>query len=490
MTRARFFFALLVLAPVAVWTSCASEPRAEPGPAALTRPLDIAFDWQARVICDWPAMAKFEVDGRKIPVEGRPCLVVVPAAGEDPAALLREVAGAAGADVRTYWAAPDAATDEAARKAGVPRTAGAVAPEIGAAIPVPIRPALLVLGPNGEIRHAHFPGSAWDPLLWKFELGEIAYEIDFEARVLSARRFTPKSSPGLQGALACAGCHRREFKDWLMTPHSSALEDLVHLDRDTDRECIGCHVVGWEKGGYSDRDKHRALADVQCEACHLPERTHSLTKPMQGDDYYAVCGSCHTQNFSFFKDFKAAKDYVSHPQRDAAVGDPKVNYEARHFFIGRMKDQMYLEVCGKTDYVGSAKCRECHTKEHEQWAGTAHGKAFGTLVAKGSAEDPKCLPCHSTGYGLKTGFTSEAATPQFKDVGCESCHGPGLKHIEAKTDEERRTTIFSFDQKCPTCVIERICLTCHDEHKRPCLSKGESPFDLTTFGPKIRHLSK
>lgn len=497
MSRSRLFAALLALVPLVLWTSCTGGPGAEPGgPPAdpkAKRPLDAAFEWQARVLCDTQALPGFEAGGRKIPEKDSPCIVVVPKAGEDPAELLKEAAAVAAGErgIMAYWAAPDVATDEAARKAGVAGITGAVAPHVGAAIPVDIRPALLFVNHGGFIRFAHLPGSAWDGELFRFEARELAYEAAKAKGGLriEVRRITPAPSKEFKGALYCGACHRGMFRDWLLTPHSIALDDLVAISRDQDAECIGCHVVGWEKGGYSDREKHRPLADVQCESCHVPERTHSPTNPMslKKDDYVQMCVKCHTQKFSFFQDPGMAMKYVSHPQRAAAEFDPKVDYDMRPTAIGSIKDQMYAEVCGKTDYVGSSKCLECHKQAHEQWSGTPHSQAFAALEREGKAEDPKCLPCHTTGHGQKKGFQNAKDTPDFKGVGCESCHGPGLKHIEAKNDAERLSTIFAFDQKCPTCVVTRICQSCHDEHKRPCIQKGEAPFNLNDFIKKVRH---
>ncbi len=503
MSRLRLLCSLLVVAPLAVWTSCAVGPRAEPGggpapePAKAKRPLDAAFDWQSRVLCDTQPLPQFDAGGVKLPQPGEPCVIAVPKAGDDPAELLRAAAKVAADEkyFKAYWAAPDAATDEAARKAGVAGITGAAAAAVDAAIPVEIRPALLFVGPEGSIRFANLPGSSWDPDLFRYQAREIAAQMAADkARAegslrVEVRRLTPEPSKDFKGALWCGACHRGFFRDWLLTPHSVALDDLEVLGRAGEAECIKCHVVGWEKGGYSDREKHRHLADVQCEACHIPERTHSTTRPMStaNDDYLAVCGQCHTQKFSFFSDPALAMKYVSHPQREAAEFDPKVKFDIRPAAIGAMKDQMYADVCGKTDFVGTAKCIECHKEAHAQWADTPHGKAFAALERENKPDDPKCLPCHTTGYGQKKGFQSAAATPGFKNVGCESCHGPGLKHIEAKTDAERRETIFAFDQKCPTCVITRICQSCHDEHKRPCFVKNERPFELIEFLQKVRH---
>ena len=99
----------------------------------------------------------------------------------------------------------------------------------------------------------------------------------------------------------------------------------------------------------------------------------------------------------------------------------------------------------KHAYVGSQKCKKCHTKEYKSWAETNMADAFDLLKAGVRAEEKKaagldpakdytkdkeCLPCHVTGYGEKGGFVSAKKTPDHLGVGCETCHGPGGTYIE------------------------------------------------------------
>jgi hypothetical protein len=99
-------------------------------------------------------------------------------------------------------------------------------------------------------------------------------------------------------------------------------------------------------------------------------------------------------------------------------------------------------------FIGAAKCKNCHSSKESgdqfgHWKQQKHAKAFETLATpeakkagadKGVAEPQKaaeCLKCHETAAAeaddrLMKGFDRTAG------VQCESCHGPGEKHMKAR----------------------------------------------------------
>ncbi|HJT34811.1 MAG TPA: multiheme c-type cytochrome [Pirellulales bacterium] len=117
--------------------------------------------------------------------------------------------------------------------------------------------------------------------------------------------------------------------------------------------------------------------------------------------------------------------------------------------------------------AGTDACRDCHAADCTQWAGSPHGEAWTTLVGKQSQFDPYCQQCHTTGYGLPGGFESVAKSPTQTNVGCESCHGPSLAHVE----HARTRTIY---------VASDRCLHCHDRENSP-------TFDYAAYWPQIEH---
>jgi 2',3'-cyclic-nucleotide 2'-phosphodiesterase (5'-nucleotidase family) len=93
-------------------------------------------------------------------------------------------------------------------------------------------------------------------------------------------------------------------------------------------------------------------------------------------------------------------------------------------------DAASLLSVSNSPFVGVETCSTCHTREYEIWQKTGHAHAMATLEAKNQQFDTECVQCHVVGY-KKGGFQSLITTPQFANVQCESCHGPGRRHSES-----------------------------------------------------------
>ena len=145
------------------------------------------------------------------------------------------------------------------------------------------------------------------------------------------------------------------------------------------------------------------------------------------------------------------------------------------------------------EYVGSAKCKLCHSAEFKAWEETTHANAFTNLKAgdqkdvvrvaqrmkvtlTGPAfESAACVICHVTGYGLAGGYpaTGGENTAAVAAVGCESCHGPGSLHVSAPKAEKKKFTSKT--------VPAKLCLQCHTPAVSPefnyeeMLQKGAHP---------------
>ena len=88
----------------------------------------------------------------------------------------------------------------------------------------------------------------------------------------------------------------------------------------------------------------------------------------------------------------------------------------------------------KLTYVGTKACAGCHAAEFAKWQAAPHSKAMNTLekLAKRPSLrefDGECVKCHTVGFDHPTGYVDNVKTPGLRDVGCESCHGPGSGHV-------------------------------------------------------------
>ena len=79
-------------------------------------------------------------------------------------------------------------------------------------------------------------------------------------------------------------------------------------------------------------------------------------------------------------------------------------------------------------YDGTFDCGYCHAQTAADWSQTPHASTFDALTSTGNQTNSTCLPCHTLGYGVSTGFIDTNTTPYFEDVRCENCHGPAGGH--------------------------------------------------------------
>ncbi len=140
------------------------------------------------------------------------------------------------------------------------------------------------------------------------------------------------------------------------------------------------------------------------------------------------------------------------------------------------------------EFIGSKACMACHKGPakgaiFESWEKSAHATALSKLPAE-SQKDPKCLPCHSTGFGKPGGFNPAAATnaPGLDAVGCEACHGAGkdYKVIHAKKDRAKSVEAGLVVPSAATCK------SCH-EGAVPAGHKALPKFDYAAAKTKIEH---
>jgi hypothetical protein len=188
-------------------------------------------------------------------------------------------------------------------------------------------------------------------------------------------------------------------------------------------------------------------------------------------------------------------------------GDPKTHPGG--YYLSRYGQKKHtLQVMGPTaaqkkkdavpTYVGSERCGDCHEEAYKVWKGSKHSHAYQTLVdAKRPSlrqYDPECIVCHTVGFGHQGGFKDAVATKHLKNVGCESCHGPGSLHASDPNDKEwadRMNLAWKApDKKARMAKIDYFCQTCHDTdndvHWKELAGKG----GFERKWPQVQHYEK
>jgi len=165
------------------------------------------------------------------------------------------------------------------------------------------------------------------------------------------------------------------------------------------------------------------------------------------------------------------------------------------------------------EFVGAAKCGECHTKAYAKWKDSKHAHAYDSLKTgrKGQysqpiprIHDPECLSCHVTGWSPQgvfpydSGFLPEVIANHenspnryalLQGQQCENCHGPGSDHValemQVKHDPQsvgvemlrlsrRKMVLSKVDAK------DNLCIKCHDYENSP-------NFQFEEYWKKIEH---
>ena len=114
-------------------------------------------------------------------------------------------------------------------------------------------------------------------------------------------------------------------------------------------------------------------------------------------------------------------------------------------------------------YAGTDQCLACHPGAAAVWKKSAHARAFATVTERKADADPKCIGCHTVGFGSFSGYRREFGAARLVDVGCESCHGPGSLHVRQREGDS--TVNFTFRP-----LGAGDCIRCHfGEYSRPFL---------------------
>ena len=286
------------------------------------------------------------------------------------------------------------------------------------------------------------------------------------------------SKNGYSGEKTCGICHEKEHIQWKLTKHADAFLSLMRKGEEDNDTCVSCHVTGFgSAGGYSISDKKysRHLEGVQCESCHgagytsCSAFTQSKPKKKNTSEWQKTCTSCHTEKESL--NFVFAKRYprILHTN----VPDfSNMSRQERLQFVRAYREKKNI-FDNPARYRGAESCRKCHEKEYRHWEKTVHAGVYKT--EKAETAPPEKLFRYNTGVGDAGGYPE----PGREGVQCETCHGPGEKHI-ANPEVKGHGYIVSLGSECSSCVVEQICRRCH--------SAADDPdFDFQKELEQVRH---
>ncbi len=147
-------------------------------------------------------------------------------------------------------------------------------------------------------------------------------------------------------------------------------------------------------------------------------------------------------------------------------------------------------------YIGVDRCRICHMSkksgdQYGVWKGSKHAQAYTTLTtpaakavaekagqgAKAPHENPECLRCHVTAFGVADQFKGPKFN-QTEGVGCEVCHGPGEDYSPMKVMRDPAAAAAAGLKF----MDEAGCKHCHNPE-----SPTYKPFTWAEFWPKVAH---
>jgi hypothetical protein len=148
------------------------------------------------------------------------------------------------------------------------------------------------------------------------------------------------------------------------------------------------------------------------------------------------------------------------------------------------------------EFVGHAVCAECHTTAAEVYEGTPHFHATDSISKPTQRSDiprhhdPECLSCHVTGWDpqgyfpYESGYLDLEKSVALHSTGCESCHGPGSRHVAIEEEEvevtEAERDAFRAKMRLTLENAKNKCYECHDLDNSP-------EFDFDRYWEEVKH---
>jgi len=162
---------------------------------------------------------------------------------------------------------------------------------------------------------------------------------------------------------------------------------------------------------------------------------------------------------------------------------------------GGEPDEIVPVAKGEPFYVGSVQCASCHAEAYTLWEKTAHAKAWETLEEQNKHTNRDCIGCHVVGYEQPGGSALKNVqypasnelgmkwTKDLRDVGCETCHGPGSQHMLLALKGQAPEAKKHIKREAPA---EFCASTCHVPDHSPRFNYDTYIKEITGKGHELR----
>jgi hypothetical protein len=222
-------------------------------------------------------------------------------------------------------------------------------------------------------------------------------------------------------------------------------------------------------------DQRLALLDRQVNEPSLPEDAKRLRQAKRGELVQRREALARTQ--AQLPTDRNAFSLRFVPLESTLPSDPTVQrlVEAYDRDVGKLNlewAKAHGEDCRKPEgtepsFAGNGACVDCHEESFGVWKASKHAHAYDTLEQLGKQYHLDCVGCHVTGHERPGGVCRVDKVAGREDVGCESCHGPGSKHVaDPSADNVRKGN------------DPAVCMSCHNVENSP-------HFDFARYLPRV-----
>ena len=131
---------------------------------------------------------------------------------------------------------------------------------------------------------------------------------------------------------------------------------------------------------------------------------------------------------------KTVKAIVARTRRDVNKMNRKRQIKQRQRREKQRQTRNNQKISGPLDNMaGWQACKKCHPTQVAFYLQTDHAQAWQTLVKQDQQYNTDCIGCHVTLPSYDQKLTSQEALlfnipAKLQGVGCETCHGPALRH--------------------------------------------------------------